>query len=212
MGREMGGRFKREGTYVYLWLVHVDVWQIPTKFCKAIILQLKKNNFLKYIETKIQPVSFSLPLDLQHVVCTWSLGTAHLFHWAFCTVSLPLLNPELPMQVSVPDACDSKCHLPTPSLSPGHLLEMQIVTLLQTYWVRSPSAVGVEGRPATHVLTSPLGDAESPLWALDPGYSNCGPRAQGGSRQNLKPHPRHPEWDSALTSRGHECTVDLESC
>jgi len=25
MGRKMGGRFKREGTYVYLWLIHVDV-------------------------------------------------------------------------------------------------------------------------------------------------------------------------------------------
>jgi len=25
--REVGGRFKREGTYVYLWLVHVNVWQ-----------------------------------------------------------------------------------------------------------------------------------------------------------------------------------------
>ena len=24
-GREMGGRFKREGTYVYLWLIHVEV-------------------------------------------------------------------------------------------------------------------------------------------------------------------------------------------
>ena len=24
---EVGGRFKREGTYVYLWLIHVDVWQ-----------------------------------------------------------------------------------------------------------------------------------------------------------------------------------------
>ena len=24
-GREMGGRFKREGTYVYLWLIHVGV-------------------------------------------------------------------------------------------------------------------------------------------------------------------------------------------
>ena len=38
---EMGGRFKREGTYVYLWLIHVDVWQKTTKFCKAIILQVK---------------------------------------------------------------------------------------------------------------------------------------------------------------------------
>ena len=41
MGTEMGGRFKREGIYVYLWLIHVDVWQKTTKFCKAIILQLK---------------------------------------------------------------------------------------------------------------------------------------------------------------------------
>ena len=24
-GREMGGRFKREGIYVYLWLIHVEV-------------------------------------------------------------------------------------------------------------------------------------------------------------------------------------------
>ena len=45
MGKEMGGRFKREGMYVYLWLIHVDIWQKPTKFCKAIILQLRNNKF-----------------------------------------------------------------------------------------------------------------------------------------------------------------------
>ena len=42
-GVEEGGRFKREGTYVYLWPVHVDVWQSPTQHFKAIILQLKIN-------------------------------------------------------------------------------------------------------------------------------------------------------------------------
>ena len=26
-GWEVGGRFKREGTYVHRWLIHVDVWQ-----------------------------------------------------------------------------------------------------------------------------------------------------------------------------------------
>jgi len=41
VGREMGRRLKREGMYVYLWLIHVEVWQKPTKFCKAIIFQLK---------------------------------------------------------------------------------------------------------------------------------------------------------------------------
>ena len=39
MGREVGRRFKTEGTQVYLWLIHV--WQKPTQCCKAIILQLK---------------------------------------------------------------------------------------------------------------------------------------------------------------------------
>jgi len=25
MGRELGGRLKREGTYVYLWMIHAEV-------------------------------------------------------------------------------------------------------------------------------------------------------------------------------------------
>jgi len=37
----MGEWFKREGTYVYLWLIYVDVWQKTTKSYKAIILQFK---------------------------------------------------------------------------------------------------------------------------------------------------------------------------
>ena len=47
MGWEVGERFKREGTSVYLWLIHFDVWQKPTQYYKAIILQLKINNFFK---------------------------------------------------------------------------------------------------------------------------------------------------------------------
>ena len=38
-GREVQG----EGTYIYLWLIHVDTWQKPTRYCKAITLQLKIN-------------------------------------------------------------------------------------------------------------------------------------------------------------------------
>ena len=44
---KVGGRSKRDGTYVYLWLIHVDGWQKPTKRCKAIILQLK-NKEIEY--------------------------------------------------------------------------------------------------------------------------------------------------------------------
>jgi len=35
------GRFKSGETYVYLWLIHVDVWQKPIQYCKTVILQLK---------------------------------------------------------------------------------------------------------------------------------------------------------------------------
>ena len=42
MGWEMGGRVRREKTYVYRWLIHVDVCQKPAQYCKAIVLQLKK--------------------------------------------------------------------------------------------------------------------------------------------------------------------------
>ena len=54
MGREMGGRFKRDRIYVYVWLIHVEVWQKTTKFCKAIILHLKKN-FWKRKSSKQHP-------------------------------------------------------------------------------------------------------------------------------------------------------------
>ena len=46
-GREMGGRFKREGVYVFLWLIHVEVSQKTAKFCKAITLQLKYKSILE---------------------------------------------------------------------------------------------------------------------------------------------------------------------
>ena len=32
---------KKEGTYVYLWLINIDVWQKPTQFCEVLILHWK---------------------------------------------------------------------------------------------------------------------------------------------------------------------------
>ena len=49
---EAGGRFKRKGTYAYLCLVPIDVWQKPIQYCKTIILQLKINNFKKGVKKK----------------------------------------------------------------------------------------------------------------------------------------------------------------
>ena len=47
-------RFKKEGTYVHLWAIHVDVWQKPMQYCKTIILHLKINT-LKKKEDKEKP-------------------------------------------------------------------------------------------------------------------------------------------------------------
>ena len=38
-----GGRFKTEGTCIDLWPIHVDIWQKPTQYYKAVIFQLKIN-------------------------------------------------------------------------------------------------------------------------------------------------------------------------
>ena len=48
--RRRKGGFEREGTCVYLWLIHVDVWQKPTQYCKTIILQLKINKFKIFLK------------------------------------------------------------------------------------------------------------------------------------------------------------------
>ena len=36
-GVGLGGSFKREMLYVYLWRIHVEIGQKTTKFCKAIM-------------------------------------------------------------------------------------------------------------------------------------------------------------------------------
>ena len=81
VGREMGGRFKREGMYVYPWLIHVEVWQKTRKFCKAIILQQQKNKTLCAMPKQInrfqsvqwgsvkireQTIEITLPFTLIH--------------------------------------------------------------------------------------------------------------------------------------------------
>ena len=86
MWRNMGWKFKREGTHVYLWLIDVDIWQKPTKFCKAIILQLKINKYnLKNRRRRIWAPSTVQPRDsgagvLQGVERSESREPAHRGH------------------------------------------------------------------------------------------------------------------------------------
>ena len=64
----IGGMFKWEGTCIKLWLIHVDVWEKPTQYCKAIILQLKINKLKNYclwlLHVKYQTLSQYLILTV----------------------------------------------------------------------------------------------------------------------------------------------------
>ena len=42
-----GRKSQEGGLCTYLYLIDVDVWQRPTQYCKALILQLKTNNLKK---------------------------------------------------------------------------------------------------------------------------------------------------------------------
>ena len=76
MGMAVGEKFKRKGTHVYLWLIHV-VWQKPTQHCEAIILQFKKQNL------------FCLKTNM-HEILTHNHGKVFNFSWKF--PSSPFLN------------------------------------------------------------------------------------------------------------------------
>ena len=76
-------RFKKEGTYVHLWAIHVDVWQKPTQYCKTIILQLKINTLKKKKEDKEKPTQNEIGVregkitrhtSLSHQLPLWTTG------------------------------------------------------------------------------------------------------------------------------------------
>ena len=61
-----GGRLKSEGTYAYLWLIHVDVWQKSTQYCnypsiKNKLRRKKKEHGLWSLAAWIQILPGPLP-------------------------------------------------------------------------------------------------------------------------------------------------------
>ena len=62
---------------MYLWLIHVDVWQEPTQYCKAIILQLKNKLIVKS--------NYEIPKYVQSIIniSENSLKTVRFCLWIF---------------------------------------------------------------------------------------------------------------------------------
>ena len=115
----MGGRFKREGTYVYLWLIHAYVWQEPTQYCKTIILRLKID---KLKDKREAPVKLVLArvwlLSLSRRPCE-----ARLRCWLLPQSVLSLLSGTL---------CAKRSASLILSADVGHLGTLQSVTLLDS--------------------------------------------------------------------------------
>ena len=44
LGRKVMTNLDSMGTHVHLWRIHVDLWQKPIQYCKAISLQIKEIN------------------------------------------------------------------------------------------------------------------------------------------------------------------------
>ena len=85
----MGGNFKREAIYVYLWLIHVEDWQKTAKFCKAIILQLKKNNKNWCLNMKIRYICLhNFSVYLTHP--SEAVKTSSLTWYAICIIVILL--------------------------------------------------------------------------------------------------------------------------
>ena len=98
---------KWEGTWVNLWLIHVELWQKPTQYCKAIILQLKINKFLKKKKSLSQCkpmaclfiIAYQLPFPVyKSILLPFPSGTLHMLCRG-CTfqiaISLLILNKPI---------------------------------------------------------------------------------------------------------------------
>ena len=104
MGQEMGGRFKREGISVYIWLIHVEVSQKMTKFYKAINLKLKKKNKKKKKGKNVVQFSSVTP------VC-----------WMFCD-PMDCSTPGLPVYHQLLEFTQTHIHRVGDAIQPSHPL------------------------------------------------------------------------------------------
>ena len=79
------GKFKRERTYVYLWLIHADVWEKPT--------QWKWNRSV--LSVLCDPVDYSPPGSSIHGILQ-----ARVLEWVAISFSRGSSQPRVQIQVS----------------------------------------------------------------------------------------------------------------
>ena len=87
MGREVGRRFKREGTYMSQWLIHIDMWQKPTQ-------SVQFSSVAQSCLTLCDPMNRSTPgLPVHHYLPEFTQTHVHQVGDAI-QPSHPLLSPS----------------------------------------------------------------------------------------------------------------------
>ena len=67
---EVGKTFKREGTYVYPWLIHVDIWQKPKEYCNYLSIKnklIRKTRVLRVIPGILEAMGIATDV----LSCQW---------------------------------------------------------------------------------------------------------------------------------------------
>ena len=127
----MGGRFQRKGTYVYLWLIHDDVWQKQSNIVKWLSFSWKKKICLPMQETRVpslvrEPGSHMATGQLSPC----SLNSTHHDYRAH----MGQLRPDTVQ--SCPTLCD-----PMDCSTPGFPVHHQLLELAQTHIHRVGDAI-----------------------------------------------------------------------
>ena len=86
MGWEVGRRCKREGTYVYLWQIRVDVWHKPTQHCKTAPAAAKS---LQSCPTLCDPMDSSPPGSSVHRILQARILECIAISFSNCKTTVP---------------------------------------------------------------------------------------------------------------------------
>ena len=76
MGREEGGGFRVEGTHVYLWPIHIDVWKQLSQYCSY--LPIKINTFKKINKITCTEIASLMLIGIYFSTIEFILQSSHI--------------------------------------------------------------------------------------------------------------------------------------
>ena len=123
------GRFMREGTYVYLWLNHVDIWQKPKKKKKKKINKTV-NQILK---AKLSCSFFFLSWGLKEISVESRVYLFHVYYWIIFFFSIAVWFIYIAYFILALMMEKKKCFLSFLFLLPFFMVSIKFSNVSPTY-------------------------------------------------------------------------------